>query len=145
MNAKIASGDRDPADPDLESFSALFPRGNYFSEAAVLGPRNFFNLHPFLTVNPSQAWSLTTDVNFFWRLETQDGVYGPSGQLIRPSGGSDERFVGYYAWSVNSGWTLSRHLTLTAIYSHFIPGQFIEDTGPDDSINFVELTAQFKF
>ena len=144
LNANIASGDKDPNDNDLETFNALFPRGNYFSQAAVLGPRNFFNIHPFLTFHPARDWSITTDLNFFWRLETSDGIYSPSGQLIRPSSDSDERFVAS-AVSVNAEWNITHHLLFTAIYTHLFPGDFIQETGSDDSIDFIELTLQFIF
>lgn len=144
FNANIASGDGDPDDPDLGTFNPLFPRGNYFSEAAVLGPRNFFNVHPYVTVSPAPGWSLTSDVNVFWRLETEDGVYAPSGQLLRAAGGSDERYVGS-AVSLTSEYALTERLSLTAIYTHFFPGDFIEATGPSDAIDFVELTVLFRF
>lgn len=144
INTNIASGDDDPGDPDLGTFNALYPRGSYFSEAAVLGPRNFFNFHVFLTLEPAAAWSVTADVNFFWRLETEDGVYGPAGQLIRSGSGSDERFVGS-ALSLTSAWRIDRHFTFTAIYSHFFPGRFIDSAGPSGDIDFLELTLQFRF
>jgi len=144
LSANVASGDDDPADTDLGTFNPLFPRGNYFSEAAVLGPRNFFNLHPFITAHPTDAWSLITDMNFFWRLETEDGVYAPSGQVIRQPGGSDKRFVGS-ALSLTSEYEIVENLTFTAIYTHFFAGGFIRDTGPSKDIDFIELTLQFKF
>ncbi|WP_375596468.1 alginate export family protein [Algihabitans albus] len=144
LSANIASGDDDPGDADLGTFNALFPRGNYFSEAAVLGPRNFFNLHGFLTVVPFQELSLTGDFNAFWRLETEDGVYSPSGQLIRASGGSDERFVGS-AVSLTAEYAVSHRLDLTAIYTRFFTGDFIEETGESEDIDFLELTARFRF
>jgi hypothetical protein len=144
FSANIASGDRDAADPDLGTFNPIFPRGNYFSEAAVLGPRNFFNIHPFVTVRPTEDWSLTADMNFFWRLETNDGVYAPSGQLIRGPSGSDERFVGS-AVSITSEYALAENLNFTAIYTHFFAGDFIRETGPSEDIDFFELTLQFKF
>lgn len=144
LGANIASGDDDPADADLGTFSPLFPRGNYFSEAAVLGPRNFYNLHGFLTINPADDWSLTTDMNFFWRLETEDGVYAPNGSLLRGAGGSDERFVGS-AFSVTSEHALTERIDFTAIYTHFFAGAFIEDTGPASDIDFLELTLRFRF
>ena len=144
VSANIASGDRDPDTPDLQTFNPLFPRGNYFSEAAVLGPRNFFNVQPSVRFSPTDDWSVTADVNAFWRLETEDGVYAPSGQLIRASGGSDERFVGTSA-SLAVDYAVSDHLSLGAIYTHFAPGDFIEATGPSDDIDFIELTATFRF
>jgi hypothetical protein len=144
LSANIASGDSDPADPDLGTFNPIFPRGNYFSEAAVLGPRNFFNFHSFVTVRPTEAWLLTADMNFFWRLDTNDGVYAPAGQLIRGPSGSDERFVGS-AVSLTSEYVLAENLALTAIYTHFFAGDFIQATGPSEDIDFFELTVQFKF
>jgi hypothetical protein len=144
LSANIASGDGDPADPDLGTFNPLFPRGNYFSQTAVLGPRNFFNMHPFVTAQPALDWSLTADVNFFWRLETQDGVYSPAGRLIRAPSGSNERFVGS-AISLSSEVALAENLSFTTTYSHFFAGDFIRATGPSKDIDFVELTLQAKF
>jgi len=144
LSVNVASGDKNPDDRDLESFNALYPRGNYFSQAAVLGPRNFYNLHPSLSVNPVNNWMFTIDVNYFWRLETRDGVYGPSGQLIRSSSGSNERFVGA-ATSLNLAWSINENLTMAAVYVHWIPGKFMTDTGASEPIDFIELTAQLKF
>jgi hypothetical protein len=110
---------------------------------AVLGPRNFFNFHPFVTVGPTEAWSLTADVNFFWRLDTDDGVYAPAGQLIRGPSGSTERYVGS-AVSLTSEYTLLENLSVTAIYTHFFAGDFIRATGPSEGIDFLELTLQLK-
>ncbi len=144
LSANVASGDSDPNDADLGTFNPLFPRGNYFSEAAVLGPRNFFNLHPFVTVRPTEAWSLTADVNFFWRLDTNDGVYAPAGQIIRRPSGSTARFVGS-AVSLTSEFALAANFAITAIYTHFFSGDFIRATGPSQDIDFFELTLRFKF
>jgi hypothetical protein len=144
LSANVASGDDDATDEDLGTFNAMFPRGNYFSEAAVVGPRNFFNVHPFVTVNPIDAWSLTTDVNFFWRLETDDGVYAPSGALVRAPNGSEARFVGT-ALSVKSVHELADHLTFTANYERFLAGDFMDETGGSPLTQFFQLTVQFKF
>lgn len=143
LSANIASGDDDPDDPDLGTFNPLFPRGNYFSEAAVLGPRNFYNLHGFLTVSPAERLSLQADMNFFWRLEREDAVFSPSGQIIRPGGGP-ERFVGS-ALSLSAEYEVTHRLALTAIYTRFFAGDVIDASGSSEDIDFIELTAQFKF
>ena len=83
-------------------------------------------------------------MNFFWRLDQNDGVYAPSGQPIRQPSGSDERFVGS-AFSLTSGYALTENLAVTAIYTHFFAGDFIRDTGASEDIDFFELTLQFKF
>lgn len=144
LSANIASGDTDPDDADLQTFNPMYPRGNYFSELALLGPRNFYNLHPFLTLNPSERITVTSDVDFFWRLRSEDGIYSPSGQLLRSGAGSDAHYVGTET-SLNVGWQATDRLSLTAIYAHFFPGRFIEETGPSKSIDYVEFTLRFQF
>jgi hypothetical protein len=144
LSANIASGDEDPDDPDLETFNPLYPRGSYFSELALLGPRNFYNLHPFLTVNPTDRLALTADVDLFWRLQTEDGIYAPSGRLLRSGAGSDARYVGTEL-SLNASWQVNERLSLTGVYAHFFPGQFLEETGPAKDIDYVELTLKIQF
>lgn len=144
LSANIASGDENPDDADLQTFNPLFPRGSYFSEVALLGPRNFYNLHPFLTLNPTERTSITTDVDFFWRLETEDGIYSPSGQLLRSGAGSDARYVGTEI-SLNASWQVTDRLALTGVYAHFFPGRFIEETGSSKDIDYFELTLKFQF
>lgn len=144
LSANIASGDRRPLDPDLQTFNPLYPRGNYFSEDATLWPQNFYNAHLFLTVHPSAAWTLTADYDSFWRTSEEDGVYGPGGSLLRSGQGGDGRFVAT-ALSITSEWSISRNVDLTAIYTHFSPREFLEHTGPAAAIDFIELTARFRF
>ncbi len=144
LSTNIASGDKDAGDNRLGTFNALFPRGNYFSQAAVLGPRNFYNINPSISVTPAPDWSLSAELNFFWRLQKQDGVYGPGGQLLRAAGGSNERFVGS-ALSLTADWELSRNLSFSGVYSHFFPGAFIKQTGPAANIDFFEITLKSRF
>jgi hypothetical protein len=144
LRADIASGDRDPNDADLETFNPLFPRGNYFNELANLGPRNFYDVHPFLTLEVLEPLTLTADWNFYWRQSVEDGIYGPSGNLIRLPEGSRSRYVGS-AISLTADWQINRHLNLTTIYAHFFPGNFLRETGSAEPIDFIELTLSFTF
>jgi hypothetical protein len=144
LSANVASGDRNPGDPDLETFNPLFPRGNYFSEDATLWPQNFVNAHVFLTLHPTVAWAVTFDYDLFWRQSTGDAVYGGGGAVLRPSGTSDEKFVAT-PFSINAEWTVNRKLGFTAIYARVTPQDFIEDTGAAKPIGFLEFTGRFRF
>ena len=144
FSVNIASGDKNPDDGTLGTFNPLFPRGNYFSEAAVLGPRNFYNFHTFVNILPTADWSLTADLNFFWRLQTEDGLYSPSGQIIRAPMGSDSHFA-TTALSLTAEYTFFRGLVFTAIYTFGNPEAFFRDTGPADDLSFTELTLQYRF
>lgn len=143
LAAAIASGDGNPTGTGLRTFNPLFPRGNYFSELALLGPRNFFNLNPSLTLAPHRDVTLTGGVNFFWRQSLEDGVYTPSGNVLRAANGSSARYVGTEL-SLSSEWRANRYTTLTAIYSHFLPGAFIRQTGPSKEISYLELTLKIQ-
>jgi hypothetical protein len=144
LNANIASGDSDPDDRKLGTFNPLFPRGSYFDELALLGPRNFFNVHPSISVTPHDDVVLSADWDFFWRLETADGIYRPSGSVLRSPDGSQARFVGS-AVSLNATWQVNQYVALTGVYTHFFPGRFIRQTGPAKAIDFVELTLKLQF
>ncbi len=144
LSTNIASGDGDLGDGRLGTFNALYPRGSYFSENALLGPANFFNVHPYLRLRPRDDLLTFVDVNFYWRLETEDGVYGPPGFLIREPLGSDERLVDI---SVSAGveWQAGEHFFLSLLFTHSEPQAFIRETGVSDPVDFVEFTVEFNF
>jgi len=144
LSTNVASGDDEQGDGQLGTFDALFPRGNYFSQLALLGPSNFFNVHPIVKAHPRDNLLVFIDTNLFWRLDTDDGVFGPAGNIIRSGEASDARFVNT---SVSAGieWEAAENIFFSFLYTHSEPGQFIIETGPSDPIDFVEFTASFKF
>ncbi|MEM9304060.1 MAG: alginate export family protein [Pseudomonadota bacterium] len=144
LSVNVASGDERRDDGELGTFDALYPRGNYFSELALLGPANFFNVNPYLRLAPSDQLAVSFDINWFWRLEEADGVYGPPGNVLRRPLGSDERFVNT-AVSFTVDWTPAPNWLLGASFSYSRPEDFIQETGPADSTGFVQLTAQVSF
>lgn len=144
LSANIASGDNDPGDGDLGTFSALYPNASYFSENAVLGPANFFNLHPYVRVRPRENLFLALDLNLYWRLEREDGVYAPPGNLFRLPQGSRERFVDTSLSGIIE-WEPREKMLLSLVFTHSVPQDFIRATGPSANIDFVEATLQFDF
>ncbi|MEM7704071.1 MAG: alginate export family protein [Pseudomonadota bacterium] len=144
LSVNVASGDEQRGDGRLETFDALYPRGNYFSELAQLGPSNFVNVNPYLMLEPSERLSLSFDVNLYWRREEADGVYGPPGNIIRAPLGSTARFVNT-AFSASAEWALSKNYQLGLALTRSRPERFIEETGPSDSTNFIEFTFEAGF
>jgi hypothetical protein len=144
LRADVASGDRHPSDPDLGTFNALFPKGSYFSETGLIGPANFFDLHPMLSVAPSPGVVLLADWDFFWRYSTRDGLYGPSLTLVRSGQTSDERYVGSQL-SLSVEWQIQEHLELVLFYAHFFAGPFLEEAPPGEDVDFFGTWLTFKF
>lgn len=144
LRADITSGDRDPNDPDLETFNPLFPRGSYFGEIGLLGPVNHIDLHPSVELQLLEKLLFWTDCVFFWRESADDGIYGNGLNLLRSGSGSRARFVGIQP-SANVEWRVDRHLSFTAVYSHFFAGPFLKDTGPSEDVDFVGTWLTYRF
>jgi hypothetical protein len=54
-----ASGDKNPGDPDLQTFNSLFQSGTYSGRAQVLGPDNAIRLEPSLGLLFSERLTLS--------------------------------------------------------------------------------------
>ncbi|USX25099.1 alginate export family protein [Oxalobacteraceae bacterium OTU3CINTB1] len=140
----IASGDKDPHDNRLGTANPIYPRGNYFGDEATLGPRNFSNIHPALSMRPVPQVQLNASLDFFWRQSTRDGVYAPNGMLIRAAGESRARYVATIA-SLGATWTLAPAWSSTAVVAYAKPGAFLRETGASDPLSFVSLSVQYRF
>lgn len=140
----VASGDKAPDDGRLATANPIYPRGNYFGDEATLGPRNFFNIHPALTLRPAPGVQLNASLDFFWRYSTRDGVYAPNGMLIRAAGDSRSRYVATIA-SFGVTWSLAPGWSSTAVVAYAEPGAFLRETGASDALSFISLGVQYRF
>lgn len=144
LKADAASGDHNPRDGTLGTFNALFPKGAYFSEADLLGPYNVMDLHPSMELHLLKNLSLTMDGDFFWRQSTRDGVYGIAGNLLQSGRNATARYIGSHT-SAQVEWRLDRHWSVTGMYLHFFPGEFLRQAPPARNVNFVAVWATYKF
>jgi len=144
LKADVSSGDRDPADPHLQTFNPLFPRGAYFGEIALVGPSNHVDLHPSLDLRLTEALTLTADTAFFWRQSLRDGVYGNAADLLRPGGAGRARFVGSQP-SLQAEWQVNRHVLWACVFSYFSAGPFLRDAGPGRDVSYVTSWITYKF
>ncbi len=142
LKLNVASGDDDPTDDRLGTFNPLFPRNNYFNDANLLAPYNFFDVHPTLQLRPSDSVTVNAGWDAYFRYSTDDAVFAPGGIVI-PGSASDSRFVGSSA-SLVVEWAIDRHLSLTGSYTHFFAGDVVEDAGGGD-VDFVGVWLTFKF
>jgi hypothetical protein len=144
LKANVASGDHNPRDRTLQTFNALFPKGAYFGEIALIGPANFIDLHPMIDVHLTKSLTLTTDWDFFWRESTHDGIYGPAINLIRSGRTSRAGYIGSQA-TVQAEWQITRHTTLVGIYTHFFAGTFLRESGPGRDVDYVTTWVTYRF
>ena len=144
LRADIASGDKDPTNPDLQTFNPLFPKGAYFSEAGLIGPANFIDVNPCLDLHLPNRVTLIVDWDFFWRESTRDGIYNNAMVLVRSGRSSSARYIGSMS-QAQLFWDIDRHLSFVAIYGHFFAGPFIRQSGPGEDVDYVTTWLTYKF
>ena len=144
FKANVTSGDKDPNDPDLETFNALFPKGAYFGELSPIGPYNHMDLHPAINLKLHKQVELLTEWVWYWRTSTRDGLYGVPGNLERTGNTSRERFVGqsfYTGLHVD----LDRHTTFDTVFARFWVGAFLRDVPPARNTTYFSAWLTYKF
>jgi hypothetical protein len=141
--ANATSGDSDPSDGTLGTFDALFPNPSYTTDASIFRPRNFYELHPVISVDVTDNFNLLLEANFLWRVRKSDAVYAVPGFPLVPGAASNERFIGAI-FDVIGTWRISPHLTLQGTYVHAVAGDVIKDAGGQD-VDFLLFQSVFKF
>jgi hypothetical protein len=124
LRVSVASGDRDPADPRMQTFHSLVPRGGAVDEGFNVSAANISHLRAALTADLAPATLATIAANTTWRTSRADGVYSPGGGVIRNGTGSAARHVGD---SINLYvvWVIDRHATLDLGVGYFWSGRFV--------------------
>jgi hypothetical protein len=147
----IASGDSNPNNSDLGTFNQLFPLGHaYFGYIDVVGRQNVIDLHPGveLTLMKEARYfkkvTLRGDYHVFWRYSNDDALYNAAGGIQRADNGSDESFVGSEV-DLLLNWQIDRHMATYFGYSHFFAGDFLQQTGPSDDIDFFYAAFTYTF
>ena len=144
LRANITSGDRDPNNPDLQTFNPLFPKGAYFSEDNLIGPANHIDLNPCIDLFFTDRLTLSIDWDFFWRESIHDGVYNNAVALVRSGRNSAARYIGSQP-QAQLQWNIDRHITFIVIYAHFLAGPFLRETGPGKDVDYVTTWLTYKF
>jgi hypothetical protein len=141
----FGSGDKDPSDGKVETFDQLYPLGHlYLGYLDFVGRKNIISPNIGITFSPLNKLTCEVTGLFFWRAEEEDALYNAGGGVLRPGEPGTSLEVGQeidillkYAYNV--------HTVILLGYSHFFPGKFIRQTGPDDPTDFIYASAQFTF
>lgn len=143
LKADVASGDKDRNNPNLNTFNALFPKGSYFTENALIGPANFIDLQPNITVKPGKDITLTTGVDILWRENTNDAIYRQPNIAIAGTAGNPSRYTGSQAFILGT-WYFDSHASITATYVHFDVGNAIKAAGGGDN-EYLGMWVTYRF
>lgn len=138
----VASGDRGAGRP-VGTFQALFPKGSYFGEDALIGPANFFDIHPSLGLQPLERLSLGLDWVALWRQSLVDAIYNVPGEPTAAPAG-DARFIGHRVGATLEV-ELARHVGFVVTCSRFTRGPALVQAGKTRDVTFVATWMTLKF
>ena len=144
MKANIISGDDDPGDPDLQTFNSLFPKRKYFGEMGLIGPYNLIDVHPSIGLQLTNKTLLEWASVLYWRYSTNDGIYNTPGNVIRTGFDTEARFIGTQ-FEATLTHRFSRELEASATYEIFLPGKFVEESGPEEVVHFLGIELLYRF
>ena len=143
LRANIASGDRDPKNPDLQTFNPLFPALNYYNLSADAGVRNIRDLHPLIDLHLARPVFLSAGWDFFWRDSLHDGLYNPARGVLLAGNGSTARYNGDQP-EIQVRWTPDQHTTVLVDYTHASPGPFLKDNNAK-ALDYFTAYVTYKF
>jgi Alginate export len=144
VRTDMASGDKDSADPELQSFNPLFPGNSYSGAVGLFGPTNLIDFNLAVTFFPRRDLIVGVEAPSYWRTSTGDGIYSTDLRLlIRPDAGSG-KYVGTNP-GVTAVWQVTRHLQLQGAITRFFSGTFLENTFVNNGFGFYSFTTRYRF
>jgi hypothetical protein len=144
LKADLSSGDRNPANPNLETFNPLFPRSSYFGVVGFIGNLNQMELHPALGMALTPHLAAEAEAGFFWRQSLEDGLYGASGALRVSGHPATARLIGEVA-SANLNWTIDVHFNAIIVCAHILPGPFLTQSASASDLNYLGAWVVYRF
>lgn len=144
LKAELISGDKYFDDNKLQTFNPLFPKGNYFGLAALIGPANLIDLHPSLSSKIFKNLVVNMDYDVFWRASQNDGMYAPNVSKIYSGKNISAQYIGQQ-YSTDIVYTPNHFLYFRAEFTWFDTGSFLKMAGEGKDILFAGFTTQLKF
>jgi hypothetical protein len=141
IQVDAASGNKNPANNQLNTFNPLFPNGVYVTLAGYTGYVNFIHLKPSVTMHPNTRLTLMTAIAMQWRETTADAVYVQPNIAIPDTAGRPGKYTGTYG-QFRADYLFNSHVSLALEVVHFTIAESIRDAGGHDSDYG---GAEFKF
>lgn len=87
---------------------------------------------------------MSADWHNFWRADEDDGLYNAGGGLSRAGSLGTSKGVGSEI-DLTFKYAFSKRAVCVLGYSHFFAGDFIEESGSSNDIDFAHLTLKLSF
>jgi hypothetical protein len=138
-----ASGDEDAGDDKLGTFDLAYPDLTYLSDLTAFAARNLWQVQPFVTIEPTQALSLTAGVGFLWRMEQGDSVYAPTSLRLTAIDAPGGAYVSAQTY-LRAIWRMNQFVELSSSLVHADAAGVLKEAGlKDQSLAAFQLLTRF--
>jgi hypothetical protein len=144
LKIEAISGDKNRADGRLNTFNPLFPRGAYFGLAALIGPSNLFDIHPYVQLSLSKNLVFAVDYDLFWRMSRNDGLYAVNGKMIYAGEAGTSKEIGRQL-GASLEFPIGKYVDFKQEFTWFNAGDYIKQAGPGKDILMTGSTLAYKF
>ena len=136
----ISGGD---GEGTVHTFNPLFQANNYFNEGGFISPSNLYNLNPLLVLKPRDNLTVNLGVNFQWRFDAEDSVYGAPLQVLGGPAPDGQTYLGT-ALNLSVEWNPFPATTLFLGYTHHDAGPSLTSIGGTD-VDYLQLSVRQEF
>jgi len=149
LEYNYASGDKNPADGEIETFQNLFPTNHkFYGIMDLFSWQNMHDAHVSFSVKPAKTLTAQIDYYAHWIANNNDVWYRSNGlTAVRPLDASARSARSYQGSELDFilTWDVMKNIQLQGGYAHFFAGSYLEDTGAHDDANFGYVMATLKF
>ncbi|MEM6884869.1 MAG: alginate export family protein [Verrucomicrobiota bacterium] len=128
------------------SYDQVFPLGHaYFGYIDALGRGNMIDWKSGVKFSPIKKLTIQGDFHAYFREDTDEGITTVAGGAFRGNADpTNEAFVGTEL-DITAKYPIAPYTSLLVGYSHFFAGDFIDDTGAADDIDFFYTQVMVRF
>ena len=145
MEGNYASGTKNPAGRDWNTFDQLYPSNHdKFGFADQVGRRNLVQFRVGVQEEPTKNWKLKQTFEGFWLATTHDNFYASSGAVAVPAHpgasphiGNELDLVAEYQWGEG--------LSFGFGYARLFAGQFLKSTTPGHDFSYPYAYFEYNF
>jgi hypothetical protein len=138
------SGDKKQGDDKLGTFNPYFHNPAYFGLITQVAAMNLFDIHPSIKLQLTEKLSAIAEADFYWRAQSNDGLYAGSKTLLRASNNGQSRWIGWQS-GLKLEYEINRYLKLSNETYYFVAGNFVKETGDSNNTFYNGLTMWIGF
>lgn len=141
-----ASGNKNPNGKVSNTFVPLYQSVHEpYGEIDFFRWENMRNPEFNIIFSPTEKFSFTPQIDFYWLQSKNDSWYNSSGTALRTKTSGDRRYYVGSEVSIRFYYDFAKNIKFEVGYSHFFSGSYVKDTGANDDADWIYSQLTLKF